>query len=185
MTTTHDGHAYFSVCRVSTFVLATEDPSQALRIIGATSDLRTPAYYDKGVRFTSCMREFFCAQVVFSCSSLATIQQDDVVLKTFMVQLLEFIKTRILAAFHTNLGSQLLTPGCAYCVQVNQQFPQGDSLAQQHAIRLLQDGQRKEQPLQTAMGNSYPLIIRLEALTEQAAAQGKELQQVGIHCSCG
>lgn len=65
---------------------------------------------------------------------------------------------------------------------MNQQFPQGDSLAQQHAIRLLQDGQRKEQPLQTAMGNSYPLIIRLEALTEQAAAQGKELQQVRIEC---
>lgn len=63
-------------------------------------------------------------------------------------------------------------------LQVNQQFPQGDSLAQQHAIKLVQAGERKEQPLQTAMGNSYPIIIRLEALTEQAAAEGKQLQQV-------
>jgi hypothetical protein len=37
--------------RVSTFVLATEDPSQALKIVGATSELRSPAYYEKGVRF--------------------------------------------------------------------------------------------------------------------------------------
>lgn len=36
-------------CRVSTFMLATEDPTQSLRIVAATSDLRTPAYYDKGV----------------------------------------------------------------------------------------------------------------------------------------
>lgn len=47
-------------------------------------------------------------------------------------------------------------------------------------VRLVQDGQNKEQPLQTAMGNSYPVIIRLEALAEQVAAtEGKQLQQVG------
>jgi hypothetical protein len=67
--------------------------------------------------------------------------------------------------------------------QVNQQFPLGDSLAQQHAIRLVQAGERKEQPLQTAMGSSYPIIIRLEALTEQAAAEGKQLQQVRFLCA--
>ena len=39
------------MCRVSTFVLATEDPSKSLKIVGATPELRTPAYYDKGVSF--------------------------------------------------------------------------------------------------------------------------------------
>jgi hypothetical protein len=67
--------------------------------------------------------------------------------------------------------------------QVNQQFPPGDSLAQQHAIRLVQAGEPKEQPLQTAMGNSYPIIIRLEALSEQATADGKQLQQVRCLCA--
>lgn len=58
-------------------------------------------------------------------------------------------------------------------------------LAQQHVVRLVQDGQRKEEALQFARGNSYPLIIRLETLTQQAAADGKQLQQVGrLVCSC-
>lgn len=30
-------------------MLATEDPSQSLRIVGATPEVRSPAYYDKGV----------------------------------------------------------------------------------------------------------------------------------------
>jgi len=100
-----------AACRVSTFVLATEDPGQSLRIVGATSDLRTPAYYDKGV---------------------------------------------------------------------NQHFPPSQELLQQHVVRLMQDGERKEQPLQTACGNSYPIIIRLETLAQHAAAEGKQLQQLEI-----
>lgn len=45
-------------------------------------------------------------------------------------------------------------------------------------VRLVEDGQNKEQPLQTAMGNSYPVVIRLEALAEHAAAEGKQLSEV-------
>jgi len=63
-------------------------------------------------------------------------------------------------------------------LQVNQQFPPSQELSQQHVVRLVQDGDRKEQPLQTAGGNSYPLIIRLETLAQHAAAEGKQLQQV-------
>lgn len=73
----------------------------------------------------------------------------------------------------------ILQSGVCACLQVNQHFPHTEELAQQHVVRLVQDGQNKEQPLQTAMGNSYPVIIRLEALAEQSpAAEGKQLQQV-------
>jgi hypothetical protein len=65
--------------------------------------------------------------------------------------------------------------------QVNQQFPQDEALGRQHAIRLVHAGERKEQQLQLAQGNSYPLIIRLETLTQKAAEEGKQLQQV---CAC-
>eukprot|EP00879_Flechtneria_rotunda_P027176 GHRR01029053.1.p1 GENE.GHRR01029053.1~~GHRR01029053.1.p1 ORF type:complete len:156 (-),score=38.99 GHRR01029053.1:1725-2123(-) len=36
-------------CRVSTFLLATEDPRQSCRIIAAAPEPRPPAYYQKGV----------------------------------------------------------------------------------------------------------------------------------------
>lgn len=68
----------------------------------------------------------------------------------------------------------------AFHAQVNLNFPSNDSIAQQHTIRLVHGGERKEQPLQSPGGNSYPLIIRLETLTPQATADGKQLQQVCV-----
>jgi hypothetical protein len=60
---------------------------------------------------------------------------------------------------------------------MDHQFPSaGDAaLLQQHRISL-----QEQDPdlLCLAAGDSYPLVIRLEALTEQAAAEGRQLQQV-------
>jgi E3 ubiquitin-protein ligase MGRN1 len=39
-----------SPCRISTFLLATEDPRQGCRVIAAAPQLRPPAYYGRGVR---------------------------------------------------------------------------------------------------------------------------------------
>lgn len=38
-------------CRVTTFLLATEDPKQGCRIVAAAPDMRPAAYYAKGVRW--------------------------------------------------------------------------------------------------------------------------------------
>jgi hypothetical protein len=63
---------------------------------------------------------------------------------------------------------------------MDHQFPSaGDAaLLQQHRISL-----QEHDPalLSLAAGDSYPLVIRLEALTEQAAAEGRQLQQVRVH----
>jgi hypothetical protein len=60
---------------------------------------------------------------------------------------------------------------------MDHQFPPaGDAaLLQQHRLSL-----READPelLCLAAGDSYPLVIRLEALTEQAVAEGRQLQQV-------
>eukprot|EP00878_Enallax_costatus_P002146 GHUV01002314.1.p1 GENE.GHUV01002314.1~~GHUV01002314.1.p1 ORF type:complete len:365 (+),score=80.41 GHUV01002314.1:265-1359(+) len=95
-------------CRVSTFLLATEDPRQSCRIIAAASEPRPPAFYAKGM---------------------------------------------------------------------DQHFPKDDSIAQQHMISLTT---HSPDLLTLARGDSYPLIIRLETLTEQAAAEGKQLQQLEL-----
>lgn len=62
---------------------------------------------------------------------------------------------------------------------MDQHFPTDDSIAQQHMISLTT---HRPDLLTLARGDSYPLIIRIETLTEQAAAEGKQLQQVS---SCG
>lgn len=56
-------------------------------------------------------------------------------------------------------------------------FPQNDGMAAQHAIDL---SKHSSSLLTLATGNSYPLLIRLEALTEQAVAEGRTLQQVRL-----
>lgn len=60
---------------------------------------------------------------------------------------------------------------------MDHQFPlAGDALlAQQHTVSFTK---HSAELLTLATGDSYPLIIRLEALTEQAAAEGRQLQQV-------
>ena len=79
---------------------------------------------------------------------------------------------------HSWLNQKCLSR-CSNELQVNLQFPPSDAIAQQHAIRLVdEDGGRREQPLQAPGGNSYPLIIRLETLAQTPAAEGKQLQQV-------
>lgn len=185
---TVDAHAAapWLLRRVSTFVLATEDPSQALKIVGATSELRTPAYYEKGVSSLSFFQRCRLDQPVLTV--LLTAPGPAWLLCGFA----DLSYPRALSPGHNTHRMHASTasttrhvtphPCCrvaAVLAQVDQQFPQDAGLGQQHAIRLVQAGERKEQPLQTAMGNSYPLIIRLEALTEKAAGEGKQLQQVG------
>ncbi|KAF6252455.1 zinc finger, C3HC4 type-domain-containing protein [Scenedesmus sp. NREL 46B-D3] len=94
-------------CRVTTFLLATEDPKQGCRIVAAAPGVRPAAYYPKGM---------------------------------------------------------------------DHQFPlPGDvALLQQHRISLQE---QDAELLCLAAGDGYPLVIRLEALTEQAAAEGRQLQQ--------
>lgn len=60
-------------------------------------------------------------------------------------------------------------------MQMDHHFPNSDDLAQQHMISLTT---HSADLLSLTQGDSYPLIIRLETLTEQAAAEGKQLQQV-------
>lgn len=58
---------------------------------------------------------------------------------------------------------------------MNHQFPPDETLGQQHVISL---STHSPDLLTLAQGDSYPLIIRMETLTEQAAAEGRQLQQV-------
>lgn len=95
-------------CRVSTFLLATEDPSQSCRIIAAAPASRSPALYPKGM---------------------------------------------------------------------NHHFPPDDTTARQHMISLTT---HSPDLLTLTQGDSYPLIIRMETLTEQAAAEGRQLQQLEL-----
>uniref|UniRef100_A0A383VHQ5 RING-type E3 ubiquitin transferase n=1 Tax=Tetradesmus obliquus TaxID=3088 RepID=A0A383VHQ5_TETOB len=94
-------------CRVTTFLLATEDPRQGCKIVAAAPGVRPAAYYPKGM---------------------------------------------------------------------DHQFPPpGDALLlQQHGISLRQ---HDPELLSLAAGDSYPLVVRLEALTEQAVAEGRQLPQ--------
>ncbi|WIA39222.1 hypothetical protein OEZ86_005346 [Tetradesmus obliquus] len=97
-------------CRVTTFLLATEDPRQGCKIVAAAPGVRPAAYYPKGM---------------------------------------------------------------------DHQFPPpGDALLlQQHGISLRQ---HDPELLSLAAGDSYPLVVRLEALTEQAVAEGRQLPQMEV-----
>eukprot|EP00775_Hariotina_reticulata_P014623 gene14623-14759_t len=95
-------------CRVTTFLLATEDPRQSCKIIATTPQPRPSAYYANGMDL---------------------------------------------------------------------QFPSDEVLGLQHVISLTQ---HSPDLLTLARGDSYPLIIRLEALTDQAVAEGRQLQQMEL-----
>jgi hypothetical protein len=60
------------------------------------------------------------------------------------------------------------------------QFPSDEMLGLQHVISLTQ---HSPDLLTLARGDSYPLVIRLEALSDQAMAEGRQLQQVWLALS--
>lgn len=154
-------------CAVTTFVAATEEPARACRLTPAKQEAAPPLFYEKGVRRRGrCHRPAACCNAVpaWICPRPCTS--------------LQHVPSRALSPSNRPLTSVPLPPCVLLAsspLQLGLKFPGSAPEGAQHVIDM---GLYDEAALFAAGRDTFPLVVRLETVTDKGRREGRTLQEL-------
>lgn len=154
-------------CAVTTFVAAAEDAARGCRLTPAKQDPAAPLYYEKGVRACRLARRPQRPVLLHSCRR-----------RCRRVALLPGCRTSAAGLPPCTCRPPTCLPPCAHtpaCSQLGLQFPGGAPEGAQHVVDL---SLYPESQLTAAARDSYPLVVRLETVTDKGRREGRTLQEL-------